>query len=83
MMQTSAGKRDAGRAVSGGAQLTEGVRQWRRSQEQNELVAGETDRRRAEYRAQVSVCVCVLRAGECTVFKNNLLKLGGGITGIE
>jgi hypothetical protein len=35
------------------------VRQWRRSQEQNELVAGETDRRRAQYRAQVSVCVCV------------------------
>lgn len=56
-MQTSAGKRDAGRAASGGAQLTEEVRQWRRSQEQNELVAGERGRRRAHYRAQVSVCV--------------------------
>jgi len=67
MMQTSAGKRDAGRVASGGAQLTEELRQWRRSQEQNELVAGERDRRRAQYRAQVSV----LRAGDSTVFKNN------------
>lgn len=72
-MQTSAGKRDAGRAASGGAQLTEVLRQWRHSQEQNELVAGERDRRRAQCRAQVSV----LRAGDSTVFKINPLNRGG------
>ena len=79
MMQTSAGKRDAGRAASGGAQLTEELRQWRRSQEQNVLVAGERDRRRSQYRVQVSV----LWAGDCTAFKNNSLKLGGAIAGIQ
>ena len=76
---TSAGKRSAGRAASGGAQLTEELRQWRRSQEQSELVAGETDERRAQYRVQL----CVLWAGECTAFKNNSLKLGGRIADIQ
>jgi hypothetical protein len=42
-------------------------------------VAGETDRRRAQYRVQVSV----LWVGDYTVFKNNSLKLGGGIGGIQ
>ena len=42
-MQTSAGKRDAGKAAPGGAQLTEELRQWRRSQEESELVAGEKE----------------------------------------
>jgi hypothetical protein len=43
MLQTSAGKRDAGKAAPGGAQLTEELRQWRRSQEESELVAGEKE----------------------------------------
>ena len=59
--------------------MTEELRQWRRSQEQNELVAGERerererDRRRSQYRTQVSA----LGAGDSAVFKNNSLNWGG------
>ena len=63
MSQISAAKRDTGGATSGGAQSTGELRQWRRSQEEIELV-GEKGRRGAQYRAQV----IVLRAGDSTFF---------------